>query len=141
MSVIKEIQNTKECFVQLWLELERTRQLLFEQCRRYSIRNVLKSWLGEEATDDFIWDVCYNTVVDEEQAYGMDLLPPPALDPRIHREFLIALVGRKLGLSPYQVNRKALDAAYSEAYPESEPLNIGNRRTNRPRGKREKKPP
>jgi hypothetical protein len=51
------------------------------------------------------------------------------------------LVGRKLGLGPYQVNRKALDAAYSEAYPESEPLNIGNRRTNRPRGKREKKPP
>ena len=136
-----EITNTQDCFVQLWRQLERTRQLLGMQYKRFCIRRILQSWLGPEATDDFIWDVCYNTVVDDEQVCGYDLLPPPSVEPRPHREFLIALVGRKLGLSGYQVDRSAIDAAYSIAFPNSEPLNVRNLRTNRPKGKRSKKPP
>ena len=52
------IENTQECFVQLWLRLERTRRLLGGQCKRFCIRNVLKSWFGFEANDDMIWEVC-----------------------------------------------------------------------------------
>ena len=53
-----EIQNDKACFVQLWRKLERTRQLLAGQYKRYCIRNVLKVWFGVRATDEFIWQVC-----------------------------------------------------------------------------------
>ena len=53
-----EIENTKECFVQLWQRLERTRRLRGGQYKRYSVNNVLKAWFGCEATDDFIWEVC-----------------------------------------------------------------------------------
>ena len=136
-----DIENSKECFVALWQQLERTRQLLGMQYKRFCIRRILQSWLGPEATDDFIWDVCYDLFVDDRQIYGYDPLPPPSVEPRPHREFLIAFVGRKLGISPYKVNRQALDAAYSIAFPQSEPLNVRNQRTNRPKGKRSKKPP
>jgi hypothetical protein len=49
-----EIQNTQACFVQLWRKLERSRQLLSGQCKRFCVRRVLKTWFGQEATDDFI---------------------------------------------------------------------------------------
>ena len=32
------IENNQECFVQLWRMLERTRQLLTRQCKRFCIR-------------------------------------------------------------------------------------------------------
>ena len=111
------IENNKQCFVQLWLRLERTRQLFGMQYRRFCIRRILKSWLGPEATDEFIWQVCFNTVVDEEQLYGYDELPPPTLHPRPSREFLRALVAVKLGIGMRKVDLRALDAAYSEAFP------------------------
>ena len=111
------IENNKQCFVQLWLRLERTRQLFGMQYRRFCIRRILKSWLGPEATDEFIWQVCFNTVVDEEQIYGYDELPPPTLHPRPSREFLRALVAVKLGIGMRKVDLRALDAAYSEAFP------------------------
>ena len=76
------IENNYECFVRLWRQLERTRQLLGMQYRRFCIRRVLVSWFGSEATDDMIWEVCFNTVVDDEQVYGLDELPAPALHPR-----------------------------------------------------------
>ena len=111
------IENNKQCFVQLWLRLECTRQLFGQQYRRFCIRRILKSWLGPEATDEFIWQVCFNTVVDEEQIYGYDELPPPTLHPRPSREFLRALVAVKLGIGMRKVDLRALDAAYSEAFP------------------------
>ena len=123
-----EIQNNQECFVQLWLKLERTRQLFGMQYKRFCIRRVMKSWLGSEATDDFIWEVCYNTVVDDQQAYGLDELPPPALYPRKSREFLRALVAVKLGIGMRKVDLKALDRAYSIAFPHSTPININKKR-------------
>ena len=123
-----KIENSKACFVQLWLLLERTRQMLAGQCKRFCIRNVLKVWFGVQATDDFIWEVCHRTVVDDEPACGNDMLRPPSLYPRKHRELLRAIVSVYLGLSPRKVDLKALDAAYSEAFPNSTPLNINKKK-------------
>ena len=117
------IQNNKECFVQLWRMLERTRCLLGGQYKRFCIRRVLQSWFGPEATDDFIWEVCTRC----EQA-GLDELPPPSLSPLRHRELLQALVEVRLGLGHRRVNLKALDAAYSIAFPKSTPLNVNKKR-------------
>ena len=118
-----EIQNTQECFVQLWLQLERTRRLFTRQCKRFCIRRVLKSWFGGEANDDFIWEICHLC----EQA-GWDELPPPSLYPRKHRELLRAIVSVKMGISFHKVRLKDLDAAYSVAFPNSTPININKKK-------------
>jgi hypothetical protein len=122
-----KIDNNKECFVQLWRRLERTRQMLGGQYKRFCIRNVLKAWFGVQATDDFIWEVCHNTVVNDEPVCGNDTLPPPSLYPRKHRELLRAIVSVRLGLSPRQVKLPELDAAYSIAFPNSTALNINKK--------------
>ncbi len=127
-----EIRNDYECFVQLWLRLERTRQMFGMQYKRFCIRRVLQSWLGSEATDDFVWEVCFNTVVDEQQVYGLDKLPAPSLHPRVSREFLRALVAVKLGIGMRKVDLKALDRAYSAAFPHSTPLNVNKKRREPP---------
>ena len=123
-----KIENNKECFVQLWLLLERTRRMLGGQYKRFCIRNVLKAWFGVLATDDFIWEVCHHTIVDDEWACGNDMLKPPSLYPRKHREFLRAIVAVSLGISLRKVDLKALDAAYSEVFPNSTPLNINKKK-------------
>lgn len=123
-----KIENNKECFVQLWLLLERTRRMLGAQYKRFCIRNVLKAWFGPLATDDFIWEVCHHTIVDDEWACGNDMLKPPSLYPRKHREFLRAIVAVSLGISLRKVDLKALDAAYSEVFPNSTPLNINKKK-------------
>ena len=130
--VMIEIRNDYECFVQLWLRLERTRQMLGMQYKRFCIRRVLQSWLGSEATDDFVWEVCFNTVVDEQQMYGYDILPAPSLHPRVSREFLRALVAVKLGIGMRKVDLKALDRAYSAAFPHSTPLNVNKKKRKPP---------
>ena len=127
-----EIRNDYECFVQLWLRLERTRQMFGMQYKRFCIRRVLQSWFGSEATDDFVWEVCFNTVVDEQQMYGYDILPAPALHPRASREFLRALVAVKLGIGMRKVDLKALDRAYSAAFPHSTPLNVNKKKRKPP---------
>ncbi|MBO4565462.1 MAG: hypothetical protein J5720_08510 [Bacteroidaceae bacterium] len=124
-----KIENTQQCFVQLWLRLERTRRLLASQYKRYCIRNILKEWYGTRATDDFIWEVCNRTVVDDQQVYGYDALPPPKLYPRKHREFLRALVSVTLDIGMRQVSLKALDRAYSIAFPNSTPINVNKKKT------------
>ena len=123
-----KIENNKECFVQLWLLLERTRRMLGAQYKRFCIRNVLKAWFGVQATDDYIWEVCHNTVVNDEPVCGNDTLPPPSLYPRKHRELLRAIVSVKLGLSARQVKLTELDAAYSIAFPNSTSLNINKKK-------------
>ena len=130
MTVINEmeIRNEQECYVQLWRKLERTRQLLGSQYKRFCIRNVLKAWFGVQATDDFIWEVCHRVVVNDEQVCGNDTLPPPSLYPRKHRELIRAIVSVKLGLSARQVKLTELDAAYSEAFPNSTSLNINKKK-------------
>ena len=116
------IENTQECFVQLWLRLERTRHLLGGQYKRFCIRRVLKTWFGFEANDNFIWEVCSRC--DQE---GWNELPLPSLYPRKHRELLRAIVSVKLGISYYKINLKALDKAYSIAFPDSTPLNVSKK--------------
>ena len=123
-----EISNNQACFVQLWLLLERTRRMLGAQYKRFCIRNVLKAWFGVQATDDFIWEVCHHTIVDDEWACGNDMLKPPSLYPRKHREFLRAIVAVSLGITLRKVDLKALDAAYSEAFPNSTPLNVNKKK-------------
>ena len=126
-----KIENTQECFVQLWLWLERTRQLLAGQYKRFCIRQVLRSWFGLRATDDFIWEVCHQASQGtDEQLCGGDILPPPRLYPRKHRELLRAIVAVTLGISYYRVDLKALDAAYSLAFPGSTPINVSKKRRN-----------
>ena len=114
--------------MQLWRRLERTRQMLGGQYKRFCIRNVLKVWFGPLATDDFIWEVCHHTIVDDEWACGNDMLKPPSLYPRKHREFLRAIVAVSLGITLRKVDLKALDAAYSEVFPNSTPLNINKKK-------------
>ena len=118
-----EIQNTQECFVQLWRKLERTRRLLGGQYRRFCIRNVLKAWFPVEANDDFIWEVC--RLCEQE---GWNELPLPSLYPRKHRELLRAVVAVKTGISYYKIDLKALDAAYSIAFPNSTPINVNKKK-------------
>ena len=118
-----ELNNTQECFVQLWQQLERTRRLFQGQYKRFCIRRVLKSWFGLRATDDFIWEVC---MLCEQE--GWDELPLPSLYPRKHREFLRAIVAVRLGISFYKIDLKALDAAYSIAFPNSTPINISKKK-------------
>lgn len=130
MNVIKdmEIQNNQECFVLLWRMLERTRRMLGMQCRRFCIRRVLKTWFSFEATDDFIWEVCNKTAVDDEPSCGWDELPPPSLYPRRHRELLRAIVAVRLGIGMRKVDLKALDAAYSIVFPKSTPINVNKKK-------------
>ena len=127
-----EIRNDYECFVALWRQLERTRQMLGMQYRRFCIRRVLVSWFGREATDDFIWEVCFNTMVDDRQYYGLDELPAPSLHPRASREFLRSVVAVRLNIGMRKVNLKALDRAYSEAFPHSTPLNVNKKKREPP---------
>ena len=114
-------------YVQLWLRLEHTRRLLGAQHKRFCIRNVLKSWFGHEANDDFIWEVCHQAIVDDEPQEGWNELPLPMLYPRKHREFLRAIVAVKLGISFYRVKLKELDKAYSIAFPGSTAINVNKK--------------
>lgn len=122
------IENNQECFVSLWRRLERTRQLLGGQYKRFCIRNVLKQWFGFEATDDMIWEVCHRAAIDDEPQEGWNELPLPSLYPRRHRELLRAIVSVRLGISYYKIDLRALDAAYSIAFPGSTPINVNKKK-------------
>ena len=119
---INKIENTETCFLQLWLLLESTRHDLMQQFKRYCIRNILKSWFGTAATDDFIREVC--TRCEQE---GLNELPVVTLYPLQHREFLRATVSTALHIGIRQVNLHALDTAYSIAFPYSTPINVCKR--------------
>ncbi len=120
-----KIENNQDCFVQLWHRLERTRRFLGGQYKRFCIRNLLKSWFGGEATDDMIWEVCH--LCEQE---GWNELPLPSLYPRKHRELLRAIVAVSTGISFWRIDLKALDSAYSVAFPHSTPLNVNKKKKN-----------
>ena len=141
------VGNNQECFVQLWLRLERTRRLFQAQFRRFCIRSILKQWFGAEADDDFIWEVCHQTTLllvkdeDCDPVYGWDELPPPKLYPRKHRELLRAIVAVSLDIGIRHVKLKALDRAYSIAFPNSTPINVNKKKplSNSPEGENREK--
>lgn len=135
LETMMNIENTQECFVQLWLRLERTRRLLQGQYKRFCIRRVLKTWFGFEADDDMIWEVCHRMSIElgryedgEVPIGGWDELQPPSLYPRRHRELLRAIVSVRLGISYYKIDLHALDSAYSIAFPNSTPLNVNKKK-------------
>ena len=99
-----------------------TKHLLRRKYKRFCIRNVLKEWFEQEATNDFMWEICNLC----EQA-GWDELPSPSLYPRKHREFLRAIVAVRTGRSFYQINLRALDAAYRIVFPNSTPINVNKK--------------
>ena len=92
-------------------------------CREIDIRHVLKSWFGYEANDEFIWEVCHRC-----EQEGWNELPLPSLYPRQHRELLRAIVSVRLGISYYRINLRALDRAYSIAFPKSTPINVNKKK-------------
>ena len=51
-----------------------------------------------------------------------------SLYPRKHRELLRAIVAVRLGISYYKVDLKALDSAYSIAFPNSTPINVNKKK-------------
>ena len=118
-----EIENNLETFVLLWRMMERTRRLLAGHYKRFCIRNILKVWFDTEANDDFIWQVCH--MCEQE---GWNELQKPSLYPRQHRELLRAIVAARTGISFYRIDLKALDAAYSIAFPHSTPLNVNKKK-------------
>jgi hypothetical protein len=123
MVMMVKIANDMDCFVMLWRMLGRTRRLCRLHCKRFCIRRVLQLWFGGEATEEFIWQVCRQC-----ELCGWDELPPPQLYPRQHRELLRAIVAVRTGISFYKIDLKALDAAYSTAYPRSTPLNVNKKK-------------
>ena len=76
-----------------------------------------------EADDEFIWQVCRMCELE-----GMNELQKPSLYPRQHRELLRAIVAARTGISYYRIDLKALDAAYSIAFPNSTPININKKK-------------
>ncbi len=123
MIPIDKIENTETCFLQLWLLMGSIKQDLMQQYKRFCISNVLKSWFGSAATDDFIWEVC-NRCEQE----GLNELPEVTLYPNQHREFLRATVSTVLHIGMRKVDLHALDNAYAIAYPDSTPINISKQR-------------
>ena len=104
--------------------LGRTKRLCRLNCKRFTIRRVLQLWFDGEATEDFIWQICHTC-----EQEGWNELPIPSLYPLKHRELLRAIVAVRTGISYYKkVNLKALDAAYSEAYPHSTPINVNKKK-------------
>ena len=66
------------------------------------MRNILKTWLGLRASDDFIFEVCLRAGLE-----GWNELPPPQLEPRPHRELLRALTSVTLDIGMRKVDLHA----------------------------------
>jgi hypothetical protein len=118
-----EIENTEECFVQLWRLIRRSRRVMRLNCKHFCIRRILQLWFDGQANNEFIWQVCNMC-----GQCGWDKLPSPSLYPRQHREFLRAVVAARLGISYYQVNLRAIDRAYSKVFINSTPINVNKKK-------------
>ena len=71
----------------------------------------------------------FDKLQDIEPKYKWKIaLPPPSLYPRKHRELLRAIVAVRTGISFWRIDLKALDAAYSIAFPRSTPLNVNKKK-------------
>jgi len=69
----------------------------------------------------------YSVAFKKNKYFCRQKLPLPSLYPRKHRELLRAIVAVRLGISYWKVNPKALDKAYSEAFPNSTPINVNKK--------------
>ena len=59
---------------------------------------------------------------------GSSTLPSSVDVTRKHRELLRAIVAVRTGISFWKINLKVLDAAYSEAFPHSTPINVNKKK-------------
>lgn len=109
---------TQADYVALWQKLEDTRLQFRTEGKLFCIRRVLQDWMGSEATDDLIFEVC-----NHAKQCGYDPLPLPALCPLPHRAFLRAYLLRCLSRG-IEVRLVLLDRAYSQVFPQSPPLNV-----------------
>ena len=97
----------------------------------------------QEAVLDADVDVDYDVMADEVLSWKLemtsgdlqeqtqqvnDVLPPPKLYPRKHRELLRALVAVRSGIGTRKVHLSDLDSAYSMAFPMSTPLNVNKKK-------------
>ena len=125
------IENTQACFVLLWQELEHTREQFLMQHRRFCIRNIIPRLQERFAPAETLRrseeGVPRGMLLFEvsllSQVEGYEELPPPAYYPLKHREMLRAWVAVNLGIGMRAVNLRALDKAYSVAFPRSTPIN------------------
>ncbi len=125
-----KIENNRQTFVRLWLMLERTRKVLRLQYKRFCPRNIIKLWnecgiisFGAYAPDEYMLEICIRA-----ELLGLDELHPPRLYPRKNRELLRAIASLAMNIGMRKVNLKALDEAYSEAFPNTTPLNINKKK-------------
>lgn len=129
---MKNIENTESSMVQLWLRLERTEEVLQASYKRFCPRAVLKLWLAQEimevptscaGLDGTIFEVCRLSALE-----GYELLPSVRLRPRKLRELLRAIIAVTCGIGMRKVNTRALDRAYSQAFPNSTALNANKKK-------------
>ncbi len=117
------IENKESCFVELWRELELTRQQLRMRHKRFTVRAVMKEWFGEEVSDMFVWNVCR-----QMERGGLDELPDVEHHGRLHRELIRAVVAQRLGVGLRHIDLHALDKAFSTVFPESTPINVNKKK-------------
>lgn len=108
------VTNDRAGFAHLWRQLAATRIRFEESYKRFCIRRILQDWFPAIATDDWIFEICS----DCDQG-GYDELPDPAVDWQPHRRFLLALI---IPLLNDAGDWDAIDAAYSEVFPDSRPI-------------------
>ena len=77
-----------------------------------------------------LWRVISRSAISKQAcmalAHSMTLYGKSAY-PRKHREFLRAIVAVRTGRSFYQINLRALDAAYRIVFPNSTPINVNKK--------------
>jgi hypothetical protein len=109
-----KIQHDYETYVRLWRLLRRTRRLFKERHVMFCPRRILQEWLPDEATDQFIYDVCHQAGLE-----GYTLLPSPYESALESRDFLIGFLSRYLHISCPVVIYPLMVRAFHEVYPKA----------------------
>ena len=109
-----EIRNDYDTYVRLWRLLRRTRRLFRERHVMFCPRRILQEWLPDEATDQFIYDVCHQAGLE-----GYTLLPSPYESALESRDFLIGFLSRYLHISCTVVIYPLMVRAFHEVYPKA----------------------
>ena len=109
-----EIRNDYDTYVRLWRLLRRTRRQFRERHVMFCPRRILQEWLPDEATDQFIYDVCHQAGLE-----GYTLLPSPYESALESRDFLIGFLSRYLHISCTVVIYPLMVRAFHEVYPKA----------------------
>ena len=109
-----KIQHDYETYVRLWRLLRRTRRLFKERHVMFCPRRILQEWLPDEATDQFIYDVCHQAGLE-----GYTLLPSPYESALESRDFLIGFLSQYLHIGSPIVCYSLMSRAFHEVYPKA----------------------